>query len=191
VNRLFRAALDLQAFASGRGWRCCVIGGVAVQRWGEPRQTRDVDVTLPTGMGGEEPFVDAMLSHYRPRLPDAREFALERRVVLIETADGVPIDVSLGGLPFEVRVVDRSSPFLIDGDLSLVTCSAEDLVVLKVFAGRSQDWLDVEGILVRQGAHLDRMLVLDELRPLLALKGDDAAEPALAKLFEKHPARPL
>ena len=43
VNGLFAAAADILAFCAARGWRCCVIGGVAVQRWGEPRQTRDVD----------------------------------------------------------------------------------------------------------------------------------------------------
>jgi hypothetical protein len=186
VNRLFRAALDLQAFASARGWKCCVIGGLAVQRWGEPRQTRDVDITLLSGIGGEERFVDPILTHYRGRLPDTRRFALERRVVLIETADRVPIDISLGGLPYESRVVERASAFAIEPNLTLITCSGEDLVVLKVFAGRPQDWLDVEGILVRQGAHLNRQLVLDEVRPLLALKEDDEGEHSLMKMYRKH-----
>lgn len=30
------------------------IGGVAVQRWGEPRVTVDVDITLFSGFGGED-----------------------------------------------------------------------------------------------------------------------------------------
>jgi hypothetical protein len=57
------------------------------------------------------------------------------------------------------------------GDVSLRTCSAEDLVVHKVFAGRDQDWLDVAGIIVRQGAALDTELTLSEALPLLELKG--------------------
>jgi hypothetical protein len=187
VNRLFRAAVALQAFVSARGWQCCVIGGLAVQRWGEPRQTRDVDITLLSGMGGEERFVDPILAHYGGRLPDARRFALEHRVVLIETADRVPIDISLGGLPYESRVVERASAFAIEASLTLITCSAEDLVVLKVFAGRPQDWLDVEGILARQGDRLNRMLVLEEVSPLLALKEDDEAEHQLLRMFKKHP----
>lgn len=32
MNALFRAALDFEAFCAARGWRCCVIGGLAVQR---------------------------------------------------------------------------------------------------------------------------------------------------------------
>jgi hypothetical protein len=100
-----------------------LIGGVAVQRWGDPRQTRDVDLTLLTGLGREEAFVDPILEQYRARIPDARRFALERRVLLVETRDRVPLDIALGGLPYEALVVDRSPPFEIARGIS----SAEDL----------------------------------------------------------------
>ena len=89
-------------------------------------------------------------------------------------------------MPFEERVVARSSAFAFEPDVSLVTCSAEDLVILKAFAGRVQDWMDVEGIIVRQGARLDRALVLEELRPLLDLKEDPEAAPTLQRLFNRH-----
>jgi hypothetical protein len=186
VNPLFDAAADVLAFCRARGWQCCVIGGVAVQRWGEPRQTRDVDLTLLTGIGEEERFVDPLLARYRSRLPDARAFALAHRVLLLETSAGVPLDIALGALPFESRVVGRASPFEIDGNLSLITCSAEDLVVLKAVAGRAQDWLDIEGIVVRQAAALDRALVIEELRPLLELKDDDQSESVLRQVFLEH-----
>jgi hypothetical protein len=146
VNPLFAAAADVQAFCQRQGWQSAIIGGVAVQRWGEPRLTRDVDLTVLTGLGGEGEFVDMLLQNYRARLDGAREFALQHRVVLVETANGVPLDISLAGLPFEARLMARSSAFSIDGSTALITCSAEDLIVLKVFAGRMQDWLDVEGI---------------------------------------------
>jgi hypothetical protein len=188
VNALFAAAADIQAFCTARGWRGTIIGGLAVQRWGEPRQTRDVDLTIVTGLGGEERFVDALLEAYQARIPDARRFALERRVLLLETATRVPLDISLAGLPYESRIVDRSSAFAIDAGLQLTTCSAEDLVVLKAFADRPQDWLDVEGIVVRQAASLDRQLIVAELRALLELKEDDEAEERLVNLFRKHPA---
>lgn len=188
MNPLFAAAVDIQAFCARRGWQSSVIGGVAVQRWGDPRQTRDVDLTLLTGLGGEEAFVDPILERYRARIPDARRFALERRVLLVETGDGVPLDISLGGLPYEAVVVKRSTAFEIAPGISFSTCSAEDLVILKSFAGRAQDWIDVEGTIARQGAALDRRLVLTDLRPLLELKEDTTAEPRLLELFAKHRA---
>ena len=186
MNALIAAAAAIQAFCAQKGWQNCVIGGLAVQRWGEPRQTRDVNITLLTGLGGEARFVDPLLEEYQPRIPEARRFALERRVLLVETSAGVALDISLAGLPFEERVVARSSAFAFEPDVSLVTCSAEDLVILKAFAGRVQDWMDVEGIIVRQGARLDRALVLEELRPLLDLKEDPEAAPTLQRLFNRH-----
>ena len=187
MNTLFSAAVDVQALCATQGWKCCVIGGVAVQRWGEPRQTRDVDLTLFTGLGREEHFVDTILAQYAARLPDARRFAIERRVLLVETTTGIPLDISLGGLPYEARVIERSTPWGVEPGVSLTTCSAEDLLVLKAFAGRVQDWLDVEGVIVRQGPQLDRNQLLAELRPLLDLKEDREAEPRLLALLGKHP----
>ncbi len=46
MERLIKIAADLLDFCEIQGWRVCVIGGLAVQRWGEPRLTRDVDLSL-------------------------------------------------------------------------------------------------------------------------------------------------
>jgi hypothetical protein len=168
------AAGEVQRFCQGHGWRFCFIGGVALQRWGEPRLTQDVDLTLLTGLGDEEPFVDALLEEFLPRRTDAREFALTRRVLLIETLKGVGVDVAFGALPFEERTVQRASEWAWSDGEDLVTCSAEDLVVHKVFAGRDLDWGDVERVLTRQHGKLDLKQIRAELNPLLELK--DAPE---------------
>jgi hypothetical protein len=172
VNPILETALEVQRFCRSRRWRFCFIGAIAVQRWGEPRLTQDVDLTVLSGFGPEAEFVDALLAAYRARIPDGREFALQHRVLLLEAPSGVPIDVSLGGIPFEERVIERSSAWDLGLAEPLATCSAEDLVVLKAFAGRDKDWLDVEGIVVRQGDRLKTAQVLRELEPLLELKED-------------------
>ena len=38
---VLEAAEQVQAFCQQQGWRFCFIGGVAVQRWGEPRLTQE------------------------------------------------------------------------------------------------------------------------------------------------------
>jgi hypothetical protein len=43
VNGLFAAAGEVQRLCEDERWRFCFIGGLAVQRWGEARVTRDVD----------------------------------------------------------------------------------------------------------------------------------------------------
>jgi len=143
---------------------------VAVQRWGEPRQTVDVDITLLTGFGGEEEYIRSLLTRFRPRRPDAAEFALRNRVLLVENAQEVGMDIALGGLPFEIRTVARASLFDIGGGQYLLTCSAEDLVVHKCFASRDQDWIDVRNVLERQRGKLNLAQIYEELAPLAQLK---------------------
>jgi hypothetical protein len=189
VNALFAAAVDIERFCRQHEWRFCIIGGLAVQRWGDPRQTRDVDLTVVTGLGSEARYIDPLLEQYRARIAGAREFALAHRVVLVETAAGIPLDISLAALPFEGRLIDRASSYEFAPAAAVTTCSAEDLVVLKAFAGRIQDWLDIEGILARQGPRLNRALILEELHPLLELKEDFGAESTLQALFDKHRPR--
>ena len=83
------AAGEVQTFCQKQGWSFCFIGGIAVQRWGEPRLTQDVDLTLLTGFGAEEKFIDVFLHEFQARRTDAREFALNHRVLLLQTRNGV------------------------------------------------------------------------------------------------------
>jgi hypothetical protein len=165
------AAGEVQGFCLSQGWRFCFIGGVALQRWGEPRLTQDVDLTLLTGFGDEEKFVDSLLKEFIPRRDDAREFALRHRVLLIQTRTGVGVDTALGAFPFEERSVQRASEWTWAAGQSLITCSAEDLVIHKTFAGRDLDWGDVERVLTRQHGKLNLVQIRSELKPLLELKG--------------------
>ncbi len=170
MNALYQAAGQVQDFCHSRQWRFCFIGGLALIRWGEPRQTNDADLTLFTGFKNEEAFVDPLLEVFAARRDDAVAFALQNRVLLLKAANGTPIDISLGGLPFEERLVARATDFEYLPGLSLTTASADDLVILKSFAGRPRDWLDVEGILIRQGTKLNWDLIVSELTPLCELK---------------------
>jgi hypothetical protein len=170
VIEIIRTAAEVQALCESQGWRFCIIGGLALQRWGEPRETIDVDLTLWTGFGGEEPFVRKLLEHFDARIADAAEFAISRRVVLARARSGVGLDIALGGIPFEELVVDRSSLFAFTPQTLLRTCSAEDLIVLKAFAARAKDWLDVEGIIIRQTRKLDWPYIRSQLQPLAELK---------------------
>jgi len=93
-------------------------------------------------------------------------------VLLVRTPAGVDVDIALGGFPFEERSVRRASGWAWAPDQSLITCSAEDLVVHKTFAGRDLDWADIERILIRQHGKLDFGQIWTELKPLLELKGE-------------------
>lgn len=171
MNALFAVARQLQDFCEARDWRFCFIGGIAVQRWAEPRVTDDADLTLLTGFGGEEKFVDDLLTWLHLREPGGREFALRHRVLLAQSIDGIPLDIALGALPFEESAVTRARDEELLPGLSLRLCTAEDLIVFKAFAGRALDWRDVEMTIVRQGEDaLDWTYIEESLLPLVKLK---------------------
>ena len=164
------AALAVQRFCLDREWPFAFIGGVAVQRWGEPRVTQDVDLTLFVGFGGDEAPIQGLLAAFAGRIPDAAEFARNRRVLLLQSGDGIGIDVALGGFPFEEEVTRRSTFEEFLPHVRLKVCTAEDLIVFKVFADRPQDWVDVERVIVRQTGHLDWPYIRRQLGPLAELK---------------------
>lgn len=170
MKALVHLASELQAFFEEQDWGFCFIGGLALQRWGEPRLTTDVDVTLLTGFSGERGVINTITDRYCGRLPDVVEFALRNRVLLLKSNEGIGIDIALGGLPFEERMIRRSSRFAFLPAIELRTCSAEDLVVTKSFADRDRDWLDIDGILTRQEDRIEWKTVWDELTPLCELK---------------------
>ena len=184
MDTVLGAALEVQRVLASRGERFCIIGGLAVQRWGKPRATRDVDVTVLCPFGDEAAVADRLLSLFTPRIADAREFALRNRVLLLRTEGGIPLDVAFGGLPFEERCVERSSEWKFSPENVLRTCSAEDLIVLKAFAGRPQDWVDVESVAIRRHRTLDWAQLFDELSPLVTLKESPETLDRLRQLRE-------
>lgn len=172
MNGLFDAALEIQRFLEERRWDFTIIGGLAVLRWGQPQATQDVDVSLLTGFGGEQEYIEPILRHFAARIPDAGRFALENRALLVNASNGVAIDVVLAGIPFEEELVARSSYYAFLPGVSLRTCTAEDLVILKAFAGRDKDWASIRGILSRQSGNIDWAHIEKHLMPLLEIKGE-------------------
>jgi hypothetical protein len=68
VRHLVEHAAALDRSINDCGWSGCIIGGVAILRWGEPRLTRDVDATIATGFGREDEFIVPLLEAFRPRI---------------------------------------------------------------------------------------------------------------------------
>lgn len=188
INNVLVSAVNLGKFLDATGWPYCFIGGVAYQRWGEPRQTLDVDGVLFTGFGDESNFAEALLDRYDSRIEDPVAFAVQNRIVLLEDESKVGIDLSLGALPFEERLIDRSSNWDVKNHGTIRTCSAADLVTLKSIASRPQDWIDIEKVIIRQGSKLDQKQIFEELRPLAELKEEPEIIENLKILFQKHAA---
>ncbi len=187
---LWESAIELQSYMQSQNFRFCFIGGVAVQRWGEPRVTDDLDLTLFLNYGEEQEVAKRILARYQSRHPQPLAFVLEARILLLQDISGTDIDLSIGGMPYEERMVKRSSEWQVAGQGSLTTCSAEDLVILKSFASRPRDWIDVEKTIIRQSKKLNRDLICEELEVLAGLKEELEILDQLETLFQKHRASP-
>ena len=168
MKKVFEAAQKIQTFFSANDWQFCFIGGIALQRWAKPRLTTDADLTLLTGFGSEDVYIDKILENFQSRISDPKEFALRNRILLLQIKN-IGIDISLGALFFEVYAVKRSTEFEFLPKIKLRTCSAEDLIVYKGFADRLQDWADIQNIISVQ-PKLDWNYIFEQLAPLVELK---------------------
>lgn len=180
MNELLKAARDLQTLLDSQGRQFCIIGGIALIRWGTPRFTRDVDIALLTGFGREDEFTIPLLNAgYTGRVSDAAAFARRNRVLLVNAPNGISIDISLAALPFEAQAIRRADMFEFIPGCSLRTCSAEDLIVLKLFAFRPQDLADVQSVVELRGKSLDWDYIDENLSPLAEAKD----EPGIMREF--------
>jgi hypothetical protein len=186
LSGILKAALDLQFFCEIRKWDFCFIGGLAVQPWGDPRATQDADLSLLTGFGNEEEYVDQLLAEYKPRRENGREFALNHRVLLLWSHEGIALDIALGALPFEEISIKRSVKCAIAPGHELKICTPEDLIVHKAFASRDRDWADIDMVLLRQGRQMKIEQIFHDLTPLVELKEDSSIIPRLEALMRKR-----
>ncbi|MDW8319219.1 MAG: nucleotidyl transferase AbiEii/AbiGii toxin family protein [Anaerolineae bacterium] len=170
MNQQEAAAWELHQFLRSLGLPYAVIGGMAVQWWGEPRATRDVDLTViappdqPTSV-----FIQQVLDRFPARIENALEFARRSRVILIAASNGCPVDISLGLPGYEEEVMRRAVEFELEPGKAIRVCSAEDLIIHKALAGRPQDVRDIEGIVYRQRDNLDTAVIRRWLRAFAEL----------------------
>lgn len=181
MNGQFETAWQLHRFLSARGIPYAIIGGIAVQRWGQPRLTRDVDLTILLRPGSEEATLREIVAVFPARIENAVAFALEHRVLPVEVPGGSEADISLGLPGYEEHVIARAVAYDLGAGRDVRLCSAEDLIVHKALAGRPQDVLDIEGIVARQGPALDIAHVRRWLEELARLADD----PEVTARFER------
>jgi predicted nucleotidyltransferase len=137
----------LQSLLSQFNDRGVIIGGVAVSLLGTPRYTVDLDaVFLLSFEDIPRLLAEAAKQGIEPRISDPIAFAHKSRVLLLRhRPSGIDIDLSLGVLPFEIEMVDRS--VLVDiGPIKLRLPTPEDLIILKAVAHRTKDLADIQAI---------------------------------------------
>jgi len=168
VINIYEAAGEVHEWLLKRGVPHYFIGGLAVQVWGEPRQTRDVDVCVVVELEDAGRLRQELLDSFQPKFEGAAEVAAALWVCPLVTQSGVPFDVSFALLGPERDMLRRATEVDVGAGRTLPVCSAEDLAVYKAVADRGKDASDLEGIITRQGPNLDVGRIRRRLEQLCA-----------------------
>ena len=129
------------------GARYAVIGAAAMAARGVGRSTRDVDLLTLSTVGLDEAWWTP-LSEQGVSVSVARGDADDplAGVVRLDQEGERPVDLVVGRYRWQRRVLERAEPAVV-GPTSLPTAQERDLVLLKLYAGGSQDAWDIEQLL--------------------------------------------
>jgi len=127
-----------------------VIGGQAVLQYGEPRLTRDIDITLGVDVHELARVLQVLGgTGLRPVGSDPEEFVQKTNVLPLQDGEsGIRVDLIFSFLPYERGAIKRSKVFRIGG-YDVQYAAVEDVIIHKIIAGRPRDLEDVKGIIVR------------------------------------------
>src|SRR6185503_1401403 len=117
--------------------------------------TEDLDLKVQMAEPSWSSFVDGLKVRYQLLAGEPLQFARETHVVPIATPAEVRIDLILATLPFEEEAIQRAIEIPL-GRQTVRICTAEDLILHKIISHRVRDRDDVEGVIARQVASLDR-----------------------------------
>ncbi len=127
-----------------------IIGGQAVLLYGEPRLTRDIDITLGLSIDKLPEILDIASKLKLAVLPEnPSDFVKKTWVLPVQDAKTkIRIDFIFSFTPFEKQAIARAKNVKI-GRGTVKYASAEDVIIHKIFAGRARDIDDVKSILLK------------------------------------------
>jgi hypothetical protein len=136
------------------GVRWYLFGAQAAILHGAARLSADVDVTVRLGEVSLGSLLEALDARgFDPRVASPERFAEETRVLpLVHRSSRMPVDLVLAGPGLEERFLARAELCDVEG-VAVPLASREDLVVMKLLAGRPKDLDDVAAVVA--GADLD------------------------------------
>ncbi len=165
--------------------RWYLFGAQAAILLGAARLTADVDVTLEDVPRLSETLLPVLEARgFEPRVENVQEFVGRTRVIPVaHVASGIPVDLVLAGPGLEEQFFTRLTVRRVE-DVDVPVASAEDIVVMKILAGRPKDVEDAVAILAAN-PHLEHTHIRATLRQLeQAIDQSD-----LLPLFEQALAR--
>lgn len=128
-----------------------VIGGQAVLMYGEPRLTRDIDITLAVGTE-QLPLLLRLAADRGWQILSEDPAAFVRRTMVLpclDSASGIRVDFIFSSTAYEGQAIERTNKVQIL-KTTVRFAAAEDVIVQKIVAGRARDLEDVRGIISKK-----------------------------------------
>jgi len=145
----------------GVGWY--LFGAQAALIYGVQRLTVDVDVTVHLhDMPPRQLMNILQTAGFTLRIQDPTFIDQTRVVPIVYDKTGVAVDLVLAGPGIEELFLQRAERVNID-DISICVARAEDIITMKILAGRAKDLEDVHAILKARGKTLNLDLIAETL----------------------------
>ena len=163
-----------------------LFGAQAAILYGAARLTADVDVTVALHGHPLAELIAALgQAGFETRISAAEKFAEQHRVLLlVHISSRMPVDIIIAGPGPEEDILARSRKLAVGGVMIPVACP-EDLIVMKLLAGRSKDLDDVTSILAAKLPELDIALIERSLKEFESVLDRSDLRPRLRKLLNK------
>jgi len=127
-----------------------VIGGQAVLLYGEPRLTKDIDITLGLGIEGLDKIKEIAESlSFKILIQDPDDFVKKTMVLpVLDDSSGIRVDFIFSFSAYEKQAIEKANEVNLD-NVIVRFAALEDLVIHKVIAKRARDIEDIRVILVK------------------------------------------
>ena len=154
-----------------------LVGGLAVSLRGQTRVTADVDMVIAIDLDRALQLVDELEdSKFTPLFAGVAEVVQKSFILPIRHREtGIRVDLAIGLSGFERQAIQRANMIEVGGCPTAVA-TAEDLVIMKVLAGRPQDEQDLIGLVATQSSSFDWDYCILVARQLGDVLGQDLAK---------------
>jgi predicted nucleotidyltransferase len=127
-----------------------IIGGQAVLLYGEPRLTKDIDVTLGIGIDGLDPVMRSVQNlKLQIIVPDPEEFVRETMVLpTLHQKSGIRVDFIFSFSAYEHQAIKNANQVKIGAHV-VNFASLEDVIIHKIIAGRARDLEDIRSVILK------------------------------------------
>jgi hypothetical protein len=184
-----RVLADLGRALARAGIDWYLFGAQAAILRGLRRTTVDVDVTVFTELDGER-LSQSLGRGFALRVPDAKGFARVTRVLpLVHAATKTDVDVVLGTVGLETHFLERAELLDVEG-FSVRVPGVEDLVLMKLIAGRERDIEDAFELVCFDPTKVDVASVRDILERIEEGVGEAGLVDRLDAVVRRLPTRP-